>query len=213
MLKNFLIYFLILPYINFGQEASKSGIYEHFAKNKIKKVTEFKYNYHGLIACDSTPFKVQDFNEKGQLIKESFQGRGKLFAHYTFEYNNEGFLIDMDTMGMFSYSSTSSYTADTIYKTLITAETSMSFDTTSRLIEVISLSENDSLGYKKTIEYNQIGEISIEQFYTKNENLDFVKSISIQYLYNSMGLIEKIIWTNEQNVVDQITEYKYETFN
>ena len=213
MLKIFLIYFLISPYINIGQETSKSGSYEHYTKNKIKKVTEYHYSYQGYIDCDSTPFKVKYFNEKGQLIKESFQGRGKLFAHYTFEYNNEGFLIDMDTMGMFFYSSTSSYTSDTIYKTWIKAETWISFDTTSRLNEVISLSENDSLGYKKTIEYNQIGEISIEQFYTKNENLDFVKSDSIQYFYNAMGLIEKIIWTNEHNVVDQITKYKYETFN
>lgn len=203
--------FFVISYVSFGQQASKTGVYEQFANRSIIKVTEYKYNYAGLLACDSSSKKIQYFNEKGQLIKESFLGRGRLNAYYIFEYNIEGFLVDIDTIGMFTYGTTISTFRDTGFVNANVQETWKIKDTSRRLIESISFSSYDSIEHKKTMEYDQNGNISLEQHYTKSGNGNYVQENSIQYFYNNMGLIEKIIWKNREDEIEYISEYKYET--
>ncbi|TXI84169.1 MAG: hypothetical protein E6Q38_02320 [Crocinitomicaceae bacterium] len=207
----FLILLIVFSFECFGQEASKTGVYEQYANLSIKKVTEYKYNYTGSLVCDSSPQKIQYFNEKGQLIKECFLGRGRLNSYYTFKYNKEGFLVDIDTMGMFSYgTSTGTYPTTGVEITNV-KETWKVEDASRRLIESISSSSKDSTELKKTLEYDQQGHISLEQYFTKSGIGNYVKENSIQYFYNNMGLIEKIIWKNKEDEIEFINEYKYET--
>jgi len=207
----FLILLIIIPYEGFGQEASKTGVYEQYANLSIKKVTEYMYNYTGLPVCDSSPQKIQYFNDKGQLIKESFLGRGKLNSHYTFEYNKEGFLVDIDTMGMFTYVTSTGTYPTTVIEITNVKETWKVEDTSRRLIESIRSSSNNSTELKKTLEYDQHGNITLEQYFTKSGIGNYVKENSIQYFYNTMGLIEKIVWKNKEDEIEFIREYKYET--
>ncbi len=207
----FLILLIVVSHEGYGQEAYKTGVYEQYANLSIKKVTEYKYNYTGLLVCDSSPQKIQYFNEKGQLVKESFLGRGKLYSHYTFEYNKEGFLVDIDTIGMFSYVTSSGTYPTTGIEITNVKETWKVEDTSRRLIESISSSSNNSTERKKTLEYDQHGNITLEQYFTKSGIGNYVKENSIQYFYNNMGLIEKIIWKNKEDEIEFIREYKYET--
>lgn len=214
MKKYVVLFCLITCYLlSFGQVASQSGIYGKYAMNKVKKVTEYIYLYTSKSKCDSTPFKIQSFNIQGQLIQESYRGIGKRRSYYTFEYNSEGFLIDIDTNGMLIYSDGSSDISDTIIETKTISEKWMLFKNESRLIETITKTNDDSVSIKKTIEYNQRGDITIEQFYEKNDTMDYKKISSVQYFYNINGLLEKIISTNENKQIDCIYEYNYEYFD
>lgn len=214
-MKKHVVFFCVITFyfLDFGQEASQGGVYSKYAMNKVKNVTEYIYLYTGKSKCDSTPFKIQSFNIKGQLIKESFRGIGKRRSYYTFEYNSEGFLIDIDTNGLIINTVGSSNILDTIIESKKITEKWMLYENESRLIESITTLNNDSITVKKTINYNQRGDITLEQFYEKCGAMNYEKSSSVHYFYNANGLLEKIISKNENNEVDYVNTYIYEYFD
>jgi len=208
-----LIFLFFVAHDGLGQKSSGGGIFEQYADLRITKVIEFHYSYSGFVPCDSTPLKIQSFNSKGQMIKESFRGSGKTYPYYLFDYNDEGFLVNIDTLGIFGYGHGSSLYKDTTYEQIRINETWISFDTTRRLVETTYSRNNDSTIIKKSIDYNNSGKILTEHFYTKDGTFNFVLTNSIHYLYNPIGLIEKIVWKDENNNAYEITEYHYEMSN
>lgn len=82
-----------------SQYPTGGRVYPKYQANKILRVEEYNSNY--LKSTNLSLDKVLYFNNKGQMVKECFERRYN--ACYTYEYNKEGFLINIDTLGMFGF--------------------------------------------------------------------------------------------------------------
>lgn len=173
---------------SYAQSPTLDGDYSKYVEQQIFKIEEFTYNNNLKYTLDTSLSHVLYINEKGQLTKETFY-RGKWGSDYKYEYNDEGFLVDIDTNGMFVYGYSSSIAIiDTTYNYSEITETWMDIDTFHLLKMKIEYFPKDSLAVKSTFEYDSVGRILEKQYFSKNSNEEFQFFGCDYYEYNNLGL-------------------------
>jgi hypothetical protein len=93
--------FLILSFQLFGQIDYSEIRNELYHSKKVKEVRVYNMNFKYPNGCDSIPYEIKEYNSFGYL-KRKLIGKG-LKATFKYEYNEENFLFDIDTSGMFVY--------------------------------------------------------------------------------------------------------------
>jgi hypothetical protein len=177
-----------------------------YARFGVEMVTEFYYSYRGFQPCDSTALNVQLYNKKGQLTKERFP-RSRMNNYYTYEYNEEGFLIDIDSIGFFGYGSASGRFEDTSYEEI--QECWIRFDTTRRLVQSVRYYSDLDAQVTTDYEYDDsTGRLcrsaSFEECKAK---IEFIGSSN--YEYDSNGFLLKKIFRDEEETITAIHEFVY----
>lgn len=208
----FSILFVAVSILVKAQESSGGGTFPNYKKLGIVKIEEYYYNIEQTNAKDSVPKRTLFFDNLGQMIKEQFN-QNFTNPFYSYHYNNEGFLTDIDTNGMFGYGFSSSLPLpDTIYSLYSIEETWFSIDTITRIKTSVKHSHNDSLYIKKEYLYDSLGQVIKEIISLKKENDPYKVSESVSYEFNDLNLLTKIVWKNEENnQIIAIEEHRYFT--
>lgn len=203
-----LLFFMSYSSDTLAQPSSGGGTFPVYKALGIIKIEEYRYNYKGPSPCDSTPFNVKYFNNKGQMIKEIVHGRHN--PYYTYEYNNEGFLVNIDTNGLIGIGHFIPISLkDTAFEQLLIKETWFMIDTMRRLKQTIQF---DSISIKTDFTYDDFGKILSEITSYKQWDDRYYASISKLYVYNEMGLLHQIIRKEEDQLIN-IREFHYSKTN
>ena len=198
--------FLLLHFFSFGQRASENKLNLKYAVYGVEKVTEYYYSYGGYAKCDSTPRLIQFYNQKGQLINERFP-RTRYKNEYFFTYNDEGFLINIDSFGLFGFGSGFGRFVDTSYQDI--QERWICFDTTRRLVETIRTSSENDFEDSQKFAYDDFGYLCSISYFHSEGGINELVSWTYKD-YDSNGFLLKTTNYEANGKISSIHEFGYE---
>lgn len=204
-----IVVFLFISKSFYAQRSCGGGVSLKYKELGIRKVEEYKFYSNHSHSNDSIPRRTLYYNHLGQITKEQFNDQfSKPF--YTFKYNEEGFLVDIDTNGRIGIGiGAAEPITDTIFSQIKSQEWWFNIDTIQRLQTSVSY-VNDSVGFKKEYQYNSYGQITSEYQFSIQMEGGFKLVESIIYEYNEQHLLIKCVRKNEETKeVISVEEYLY----
>jgi hypothetical protein len=206
----FFLYLCYTACFVYAQQSSGGGTFPAYKQHNILKVEEYRYTFKESPVNDSLPVRTLEFDKSGRMVREEFTQR-RSSPYYTYTYNPEGFLIDIDTTGLFGYGSfVSDRLMDTLFKHKIVEETSFYIDTFKLVASRKTTHIEDSVSYRTDFSYNTLGQLVMERTFLQDKSGKFVCIRSDQREYNTMGLLMRIIHRDEQeDEVNEVEEFKY----
>lgn len=204
--------FLILSFQLFGQIDYSELKNDLYTKNKVKEVRIYNMNFEYPNRCDSIPKEIKKYNVKGYLTSR-ICGNGAIKSKYKYEYNDENFLIDVDTSGLRGIVLNSEDelcdSSGITYLTFI--ETGFIGNCQLKFEEVNIYSINNQIQFKKKYQYDSFCRLIGTFYYSIENGKESFDGSSITE-YNSFGLIAKEYQMNEKYEIYYVTDYEYDFY-
>lgn len=202
--------FLILSFQLFGQIDYSELKNDLYTKNKVKEVRIYNMNFVYPNRCDSIPDEIKEYNSLGYL-KRKLIGRG-LKTRFNYYYNDEKFLINIDTSGMWGWGyATCDSLCNTTNETCLTIIESGYVGNCFVKFEEITFCEIDKTQHKTIYQYDSFCRLIGTFYYIIENGKERFDGSSITE-YNSYGLIAKEYQMNEKYEINYVTDYEYDFY-
>jgi hypothetical protein len=202
--------FLLLSFQLFGQIDYSELKNDLYSKNKVKEVRIYQFRNDNYIRCSDKPKVIKNYNSFGNLIKK--EEYYHLVTYYKYKYNDENFLIDVDTSGMIGigYSIGDSVCDPTTEKCITIIESGYVGNCNVKF-EEITFCEIEKAQHKTIYQYDSFCRLTGTFSYIIEDGKEsFIGSLITEY--NSYGLIAKEYQMNEKYEIYYVTDYEYDFY-
>jgi hypothetical protein len=191
------------------------GHYSEMETKKVKSIKEYSVYLYGEIP-DTNWLNTKQYNKQGYLIREEFMGYLKQKCYYQFEYNSNGFIVNIDsTSNNLNYSRGGyNQSIDTVLNTeKIIWEHLPNGSKREKLRE--SIWYDDMIGDStiQVLEYTYTSFGELETIVNRSQDFDGMrKSVSFgKYIYNDKELISEVVIldSNDNIIVKSFYLYEY----
>jgi hypothetical protein len=198
-MKSLLLFsYIFFSILGLSQNGIGGGNYPKIADCGIKSISKFRISYLDSNKTDTLLEYKQDYDNKGNLIEETFKGVYGGNSTYSYTYNRKGFLTDIDTSGLFGYSYGSGG-PDTAYYSI--SEAWIIVDNIELIKKRSTISDNGMLLRESEFYYTNIGKLVKEEWMSVDKKYRSSHFYTIDYLYAECGLLkEKRYSLNEEGI-------------
>ena len=198
---------LISCFLSFAQQGVNGGYFPKIHNCKVSSAKSYIVNYNDSIAIDTIFNGTTFYNKQGFLVKEEFKGRYGVKS-YKYHYNDLGFLIQIDTNGLFGYGHGSN--PDTV----LTEHTKeyITYGDEERLIRDIFVIKTDTVEFHTMYFYNSLGKVSKETHLSGRDESTLEITYYIEYSYLDCGLkSEELRFDSDMKIISKQV-YNYEMY-
>lgn len=204
LLFNFL---LISCFYSFAQQGLNGGYFPEIQGCKVSSANSYRVNYKDGIAIDTFSNGTTFYSKRGFLVKEEFKGTYGVKS-YKYHYDDLGFLIQIDTNGLFGYGH--GLNPDTV----LTAHTKeyITYGDEERLTRDVFVIKTDTIEFHTLYFYNSFGKVSKETHLTGRDESTLEVTYCVEYSYLDCGLkSEELRYDSDMNIMSKLV-YNYEMY-
>ncbi len=191
------ILFALLNLTGFSQPREKTLYDRQLELCNVKSVESFILKYDDGKVIDSIFIEIKHFNESGFLMKKELPWRKEANRIIKYNYDEEGYLIRIDSLGLFNRGGFS-YRDTMIYEK---SEIFMMVAGQKKMLEKTSKIKGDTIEFQTKYRYNDSGQLIEEVHFSGKDHNSLKLRYYINYYYLECGTLEKKVSLNADNKV------------
>jgi hypothetical protein len=183
------------------------GYFPEIHNCNVRSAKSYSITYDNSTAVDTFNNGTTFFNKQGFIEREEYKG---LFGakSYKYHYNDLGFLIQIDTNGLFGYGQGSN--PDTV----LTEHTKeyIRYCTEERLLRDIFVIKTDTIQFHTLYSYNSSGKVSKKTHLSGRNESTLAITSYVEYHYLVCGLISEELRLDSDMKIISRRVYEYEMY-
>jgi hypothetical protein len=186
---------VLLSYTGFSQQIEKTLYQPQMKICNVKSVKSIILKYNDGKIVDSLFSMLEHYNERGFIIKKELPWREEANRIIKYSYNEDDYLIRIDSLGLFNRGS-SSFIDSTVFEK---SEVFFIVAGQKKVLEKTSKIKGDTIVFQTKYDYNNSGQLINEVHFSGRTHNSLKRTHHIEYKYLECGALRKKVYFNAEN--------------